>query len=82
MKKFGFTTVVASGLIAGVLGFAGPAQADIDHHDWVHQIQPTGERAAGRHQRAPEPLTTVGPTEGHPLRVPLFHVARTRSIAR
>lgn len=39
MKKFGFATVVASGLAAAVLGFAGPAQADSIHHDWVHDIQ-------------------------------------------
>jgi hypothetical protein len=29
MKKFGFVTLIASGLTAAVLGFAGPAQADI-----------------------------------------------------
>ena len=40
MKKFGFATVIASGLAAAVLGFAGPAQADVIHHDWVHDIQP------------------------------------------
>jgi hypothetical protein len=40
MKKFGFATVVASGLAAAVVGLAGPAQADIGHHDWVHDIQP------------------------------------------
>jgi hypothetical protein len=39
MKKFGFATLIASGLTAAVLGFAGPAQADIGHHDWVHDIQ-------------------------------------------
>ena len=39
MKKLGFATMIASGLAAAVLGFAGPAQADIDHHDWVHDIQ-------------------------------------------
>jgi hypothetical protein len=39
MKKFGFATVIASGLAAAVLGFAGPAQADIVHHTWVHDIQ-------------------------------------------
>ena len=27
MKKFGFATVIASGLAAAMLGFAGPAQA-------------------------------------------------------
>jgi hypothetical protein len=41
MKKFGFATVIASGLTAAVLGFAGSAQADVGHHDWVHDIQPT-----------------------------------------
>jgi hypothetical protein len=40
MKKFGFATIVASGLTAAVLGLAGPAQADVGHHDWVHDIQP------------------------------------------
>lgn len=29
MKKFGFATLIASGLTAAVLGFAGPAQAAI-----------------------------------------------------
>jgi hypothetical protein len=39
MKKFGFATIVASGLAAAVLGLAGPAQADIGHHQWVQDIQ-------------------------------------------
>ena len=39
MKKFGIATAIASGLAAEVLGFAGPAQADSGHHDWVHDIQ-------------------------------------------
>jgi len=39
MKKFGIATAIASGLAAAVLGFAGPAQADGGHHDWVHDIQ-------------------------------------------
>ena len=44
MKNFGFATLIASGLTAAVLGFAGPAQADsistpayphysVDNHD-------------------------------------------------
>jgi hypothetical protein len=41
MKKFGFATVIASGLAAAMLGLAGPAQADIGHHDWVNDIHPT-----------------------------------------
>jgi hypothetical protein len=53
MKKFGFATIVASGLVAGVLGIAAPAaQADvapvapslittgIDHHAWLDEIGP------------------------------------------
>jgi hypothetical protein len=39
MKKFGFATIVASGLAAAVLGLAGTAQADIGHHQWVQDIQ-------------------------------------------
>jgi hypothetical protein len=39
MNKLGFATMIASGLAAAVLGFAGPAQADVIHHDWVHDIQ-------------------------------------------
>jgi hypothetical protein len=51
MKKFGFATVVASGLIAGVLGATAPAaqaapvadavspvSAGVDHHVWLDQI--------------------------------------------
>jgi hypothetical protein len=53
MKKFGFATIIASGLAAGVLGIAAPAaQADvapaapslittgIDHHTWLDEIGP------------------------------------------
>ncbi|MCV7287304.1 MULTISPECIES: hypothetical protein [Mycolicibacterium] len=39
MKKLGFTAMVASGLAAAVLGLAGPASADIGHHDWVQDTQ-------------------------------------------
>src|SRR5215212_5876724 len=40
MKKLGFATIIASGLTAVAIGFAGGAQADVVHHDWVHDIQP------------------------------------------
>jgi hypothetical protein len=40
MKKFGFATIVASGLAAAALGLAGPAQADSVHHYWIYDIQP------------------------------------------
>jgi hypothetical protein len=47
MKKFGFATVIAGGLTAALLGFAGPAGADVvtdpvaphyhvDNHDTVN----------------------------------------------
>ena len=39
MKKFGFASAIATGFAAVVLGLAAPAQADIVHHDWVHDIQ-------------------------------------------
>jgi hypothetical protein len=39
MKKMGFATIIASGLTAAVLGLAGPAQADIGHHEWINDIQ-------------------------------------------
>jgi hypothetical protein len=39
MKKFGFATIVASGLAAAVVGLAGPAQADIAHNGWIYDIQ-------------------------------------------
>ena len=44
MKKFGFAGImgiVATGLSAAILGFAAPAQADVIHHNWIHDIQPT-----------------------------------------
>jgi hypothetical protein len=51
MKKFGFATIIASGLAAAVLGLAGPAQADIGHHDWVNTIN--------QHASAPQVDTSV-----------------------
>ena len=40
-KKFGFAAVVASGLAAAVVGFAGPANADVDHQLFLNEIQQT-----------------------------------------
>jgi hypothetical protein len=40
MRKFGIAAMIASALTAAMLGIAGPAQADIGHHDWVDIIQP------------------------------------------
>ena len=39
MKKYGFAGVVATGFAAAVLGLAAPASADVDHHQWVNDIQ-------------------------------------------
>ena len=39
MKKFGFASVIATGFAAALLGLAGPANADVGHHDWVRDIQ-------------------------------------------
>ncbi len=39
MKKFGFASAIATGFATVLLGLAAPAQAGIDHHDWVHDIQ-------------------------------------------
>jgi hypothetical protein len=39
MKKFGFASIVATGFAAAVLGLAAPAQAGIDHQEWVHNNQ-------------------------------------------
>ena len=41
MKNLGLATIAATGLMAAVLGLAGQANADIGHHDWVNDIQPT-----------------------------------------
>jgi hypothetical protein len=38
MKNIGIATLIAGALTAGVVGLAGPAQADIGHHIWVNTI--------------------------------------------
>ena len=38
MKKFGFATIIASGLTAAFLGLAAPASAGVDHLDWLNDI--------------------------------------------
>ena len=66
MKKFGFASIIASGLAEAVLGLAAPAQADLGHNTWVHQIGPSGDGPPGRYQRAPQPLTDLLGEKGHP----------------
>jgi hypothetical protein len=41
MKKFGFATIIASGLTAAFLGLAGPASAGVDHLDWLNDVHHT-----------------------------------------
>jgi hypothetical protein len=55
MKNLGLATIAAAGLMAGVLGFAGPANADIGHHDWVNDI----------HQSAVVPHVDTGVHQSH-----------------
>jgi hypothetical protein len=38
MMKFGTASLIAGALTAGMLGFAGSAQADIGHHDWAYIV--------------------------------------------
>lgn len=40
-QKIGFAAIVAGGMAASILGFAAPAQADLDHHSFIDQITPT-----------------------------------------
>lgn len=39
MKKFGFAATAATAFAAALIGLAGPANADIGHHQWVHDTQ-------------------------------------------
>lgn len=39
MKKFGFATAIATGFAAALFGLAAPANADVDHHRWILDIQ-------------------------------------------
>jgi len=38
MKKFGFATIIASGLTAAFVGLAAPASAGVDHLGWLNDI--------------------------------------------
>jgi hypothetical protein len=39
MKKFGFASIVAAGFAAALFGLAAPANAGIDHQQWISDIQ-------------------------------------------
>lgn len=39
MKNFGFASAIATGFAAALFGLAAPASADVDHHQWIHDIQ-------------------------------------------
>ena len=51
MKKFGFATVVASGLAAAVLGFAGPAVAAPSRPGTPARVSQTSSFASQGHRR-------------------------------
>ena len=71
MKNLGLATIAATGLMAAVLGFAGPANADIGHHNWVYDIQPQVSVPHGGHGRSAratdEYIPTRAPGNGCPL---------------
>lgn len=39
MKKVSIASIVASGFAVALFGLAAPASADIDHHQWINDIQ-------------------------------------------
>lgn len=39
MKKFGITSVIATGFAAAVLGFAAPASADLEQVQWIQDMK-------------------------------------------
>jgi hypothetical protein len=39
MKKSAITTAIAAGFAAALFGLAAPANAGIDHHSWLNDIQ-------------------------------------------
>jgi hypothetical protein len=39
MKKLGITTAIATGFAAALFGLAAPANAGIDHHSWLNDVQ-------------------------------------------
>ncbi|MCV7283633.1 hypothetical protein H7J88_28770 [Mycolicibacterium flavescens] len=41
MRKFGIAAMIASFMTATLVGFAGPAQAGVDHLDWLDKVHPT-----------------------------------------
>ena len=52
MKKLGITGAIVTGFAAAVVGLAAPAQADVAHHQWVHDIQ--------QHASSGQVTSTVG----------------------
>ncbi|MFC7674122.1 hypothetical protein ACFQWH_13635 [Mycolicibacterium sp. GCM10028919] len=39
MKKSAITATIAAGFAAALFGLAAPANAGIDHHSWLNDIQ-------------------------------------------
>lgn len=46
VNKVGLAGIVGGGLIAAVLGLAAPAQADVGHHAWAAQQNPSARVSA------------------------------------
>ncbi len=72
MKKFSIASVVATGFAAALFGLAAPANAGIDHHQWIDSIRAAGHRRLGQLDRGQRPLiqpqTRGAPGNGCPSR--------------
>ena len=81
MKKFGFATIVASGLAAAVLGLAGPAQADIGHHRLGARHPTACHRRLGHPDLRQRPLTHNLDRKGRPHKgAPSSHLLQQCSV--
>jgi hypothetical protein len=79
MKKFGFATLIASGLTAAVLGFAGPAQADIvTTSPTVPHYSVDNHDENQHHERVRGPALLIGITQFSVSNGILIHGSRIR----
>ena len=60
MKKFGFATLIASGLTAAVLGFAPIASADVTVHQSPGNAQVSATPGGAAHEAAQQQLPFGG----------------------
>jgi hypothetical protein len=59
MNKFGFATIIGSGLAAAVLSLAAPAQADVAHNIWANDRNGSGSAAPVRRSLMSTPAFTT-----------------------